>query len=307
MRQRKTMSALVVVAAVLLLSVAYAAITNITLNISGNITLTPDQIANFSVRFTGTPTYIGSGTGDVQITGATSGIVNISGLSKVGDKGTATFMVQNISSDNMAAYLSATTTTGNNSAKYIDVDYSFDTTTLFAGETTNLKVVVELVKLPETQTKVTIGVDITASTENGTIENIIGGNTIGCSHEYGSYSDWSSNGDGTMSWYLISCDCGASNIVMETKACYDNDNDGYCDECYGTLNPCEHTGYSNIYSWTRIPGTLTHKASHYCDDCGAWIRDTIEDCYDGDVDEFGNVSGSNNWPDGSCDDCGGTM
>lgn len=98
MRQQRTFLLLSVIVSVLVLGIGYAAITSVTLNVNGNVTGTPDQ-ANFNVKFAGAPTWEGSGSAVLQITGDRSATIDVSGLKTVGDSLTARFTVMNASND----------------------------------------------------------------------------------------------------------------------------------------------------------------------------------------------------------------
>ena len=154
----------VVLLAVILVAIAYAAITNVTLNINGTSKSQANQ-TNFVVQFVGEPTTGGKGTTTATINTSkrTEGTVNVEGLTAKGDTATATFMVQNSSQD-LSADLTAKATSSNED--YFEVRCKIDDTTLKAGATTELTVTVELLKTPIDETKedlsTNIGVSITA-------------------------------------------------------------------------------------------------------------------------------------------------
>lgn len=101
----------VILIAVMLLGIGYAAIQNITLNISGTAKADPSQ-SNFKVMFTGTPTVSDSSKVVAAITNDTNATINVSGLTAKGQTVTATYTVQNVSSD-LSADLSVATTNSN--------------------------------------------------------------------------------------------------------------------------------------------------------------------------------------------------
>ena len=158
MAQRNTLL-LVLILAVLLLGTAYAALENITLNINGTVQATPDQ-SNFKVTFVGSPSSSGDGSATLQLTSDTTATMNVYGLSVLGDKLTATFSIKNASSD-LSAQLSSTVT--NNNTTYFKVTPVLTTTDLEHGETTTLKVSVELIKTPITTQTDSIQINIVAS------------------------------------------------------------------------------------------------------------------------------------------------
>ena len=148
-----------VLAAILLLGIGYAAIQNIALNISGTAAADPSQ-ENFKVMFTGTPevsdsTYVTAG-----ITNDTNATINVSGLTKKGEKVSATYTVQNTSTDLSADLLLATT---NSNTEYFTISSNLDKTSLTAGEATTVTVTAELIKTPlEESVSSTVGIQLTA-------------------------------------------------------------------------------------------------------------------------------------------------
>ena len=148
-----------VIVAMLLLGVGYAAIQNITLNISGTAAADPSQ-SNFKVMFTGTPevsdsTYVTAG-----ITDDTNATINVAGLSTKGQIVSATYTVQNTSTD-LSADLSVATT--NSNTEYFTLSSELAKTSLTAGEATTVTVTVELTKTPVAESvSSTVGVQLTA-------------------------------------------------------------------------------------------------------------------------------------------------
>ena len=90
----------VLLVAIILVAVAYAAITNVGLNINGVGNAQAKQ-ENFKVEFTGTPTTSGKGTttATIQSDDKAKGSVKVTGLSAKGDEAVATYTVKNLSSD----------------------------------------------------------------------------------------------------------------------------------------------------------------------------------------------------------------
>ena len=154
----------VMLVAVILVGIAYAAITNVTLNIkgTGNAQASKD---NFAVEFVGEPTTGGKGTTTATINTAkrTEGTMNVTGLTAKGDTATATYTVRNLSQD-LSADLTAEATSSNQS--YFEVICKLEDITLKAKATTTLTVTVKLLKTPIDETKENlsseIGVSITA-------------------------------------------------------------------------------------------------------------------------------------------------
>ena len=141
----------VLLVAIILVAVAYAAITNVGLNINGVGSAQAKQ-ENFKVEFIGTPSTSGKGTTTATISESdkTKGTVNVTGLTAKGDEATATYTVKNQSSD-ISADLTAEATSSNQT--YFEVICSLEKTTLKAQEETTLKVTVRLLKTPIDETK----------------------------------------------------------------------------------------------------------------------------------------------------------
>lgn len=150
-----------VVSAILIMSIAYAAISKIQLDVKSQVTVTPNQ-ANFKVAFTGEPTHTGDGTVELDITGDITATMNVSGLTVKGEKLTAKFNVINTSVD-LTAYLSSSVT--HNNTEYFAVTATLDDTELApVNGTTTLNVTVELIKTPITANQTdTITVQLVAS------------------------------------------------------------------------------------------------------------------------------------------------
>ena len=148
----------VLLVAIILVAVAYAAITNVELNINGVGNAQAKQ-ENFKVEFIGTPSTSGKGTTTATISESdkTKGTVNVTGLTAKGDEATATYTVKNLSSD-ISADLTAEATSSNQT--YFEVICSLEKTTLKAQEETTLKVTVRLLKTPIDETKEDLNSDI---------------------------------------------------------------------------------------------------------------------------------------------------
>ena len=170
----------VLVLAVILVAVAYAAITSTQLNINGTGNATANQ-SNFKVEFIGTPTTGGKGTTTATIDSSvkTNGTVTVNGLTAKGDEATATYTVKNQSAD-LSADLSAEATSSNE--EYFEVLCTLEKTTLKAQEETTLKVTVRLLKTPIDETKenlkTDIGVTVTAEPKQPGEENNGGSQTV---------------------------------------------------------------------------------------------------------------------------------
>ena len=154
----------ILLVAILLVAVGYAAITKVGLNIDGTAKSegNPD---NFKVESVGEPQTSGAGTTTATINTAdkTQGTMNVLGLNAKGQTAIATYTVKNQSVD-LSADLTAKATSTND--EYFEVQCSLDKTTLKAGEETTMTVKVKLLKTPIDETKenllTEIGVNIDA-------------------------------------------------------------------------------------------------------------------------------------------------
>ena len=175
MKKTNQIIVVVLIIALLLLGIGYAAIQNITLNIEGIVTADPSQ-SNFKVKYTGTPkvsdnTYVTAGiTDDINAT------ISVNGLTQKGQTVSAEYTVQNVSTD-ISADLSVATT--NSNTEYFTLKSELAKTSLTAGEATTVKVTVELTKTPIAgSVNSTIGVRLTAMPvepgQEGTSEGING-------------------------------------------------------------------------------------------------------------------------------------
>ena len=168
MRRTNKIIIAVILVAVMLLGIGYAAIQNITLNITGTATADPNQ-ANFTVKFSGTPTTdktnVSENSTGAKVTAAitddTNATINVEGLTAKGDVVTVTYTVQNTSAD-LSADLTVETT--NNNEEYFTITSELGKTSLTATEATTLTVTVELIKTPITASEeATIGIQLTAA------------------------------------------------------------------------------------------------------------------------------------------------
>ena len=150
----------VLLVAVLLLGIGYAAIQSVTLNISGTAAADPNQ-ENFKVMFTGTPEVSDEEHVTASITDDINATINVSGLTKKGEIVSATYTVQNASTD-LSADLSVATT--NSNTEYFTLSSKLAKTSLIAGEATTVTVTVEVTKTPLAESvSSTIGVQLIAT------------------------------------------------------------------------------------------------------------------------------------------------
>ena len=153
---------LVLLIAVLLVAIGYAAITTVQLRINGTANATTNS-DNFTVRFSGTPTVSDADkvVATLDPNNQLQATMNVSKLSAKGDTATATYTIENTSAD-LSAVLSATTT--NSNTEYFNVTQNIAKATIGHGETTTITVTVELIKTPITDgIESTIGVTIDAN------------------------------------------------------------------------------------------------------------------------------------------------
>ena len=149
---------IVFVVALLLLGIGYAAIQNITLNISGTAAADPSQ-SNFKVMFTGTPDVSDNTYATAGITDDTNATIDITGLSSKGDFVVGSYNVKNESTD-LSADLFVSLT--NDNSEFFSVTSNFDKSSLVSGETTTLLVTVTLIKQPIESVNAEIGVKLDA-------------------------------------------------------------------------------------------------------------------------------------------------
>lgn len=146
MKKRNTYVGLILLVAVLMLGIGYAAITNITLNITGSAkAVVSDE--NFKVRFTGTPTVSDEDVVTATITDDVTATINVESLVAKGDKVTATYTIENASDDLSASI--AVPTVENSNDEYFSVTTDMtDAVTVASKGTTTVTVTVELIKTP---------------------------------------------------------------------------------------------------------------------------------------------------------------
>lgn len=145
MKRRNTYVGLILLLAVLMLGIGYAAMSNITLNIGGSASAIVED-ENFKVKFTGTP-EVSSSDVTATITDDHNATLNVTGLSAKGDKVTATYTIENASEDLSASVAVPTITNSNEDYFTVTTDMS-TSQTLAAGGNTTVTVTVELVKTP---------------------------------------------------------------------------------------------------------------------------------------------------------------
>ena len=178
MRERQVFITLGLILAVLMLGIAYAAITTQEFNVSGSAMATASD-ANFDVRFTGTVKSSGDGTvtGTIASTGK-SATFDVTNLNTKGQKSVITLNVINNSADINATPVIASVTHTNST--WFNVEAELGETTycdsstgepiLLPGETVPAYITVELLDTPGTaadeaaaKDKITIKIDADAT------------------------------------------------------------------------------------------------------------------------------------------------
>ncbi len=151
----------VVIAAILIIGIGYAALKNITLNVSGSATANPDD-SNFTVKLTGTPTVSDATiVTDAKVTDNLNATFTVAGLTAKGETATITYTIENASAD-LSANLSAEVTENTNST-YFKVTPTLAKESIAQGTSTTVTVEVELLKTPVSQDETsTIKLAITA-------------------------------------------------------------------------------------------------------------------------------------------------
>lgn len=163
MKNKKTFVGIALLIVVLVLGIAYATITD-TLKITGSAEATASN-ENFKVVFNGEK-IADDGVNATVTAGAKTATMDVTGLTKTGDKKTATFTIENQSAElNALVAVNAETVTTNN-ADYFNVTAEVTGSDVLAPEgTTTVKVTVELVKTPIEDVTGSINVELTATAQ----------------------------------------------------------------------------------------------------------------------------------------------
>lgn len=162
MKKRNTYVGLFLLVAVLMLGIGYAAISNISLYITGTAKATISD-ENFKVKFTGTPTVNKEDIVTATITDDTHATMVVDSLKAKGDTATATYTILNESADLSASIEEVKAEISD--TEYFSVDTSItDPVTVAAGQTTEVTVTVTLVKTPiDSDKEANIDVELVAS------------------------------------------------------------------------------------------------------------------------------------------------
>lgn len=155
MKNKKTFIGVIVLLAVLMLGIGYAALTNITLNINGSATGVPDG-ANFSVDFSDDTSKIvvdktNANTNvvvDAKKTGTLEAKLDVSNLTSKGESVTVTYTIEN-NSDDLSANLTL------DPASYKDDNFEINAVlgsdSIAKGESTTVTVTATLLVTPVTE------------------------------------------------------------------------------------------------------------------------------------------------------------
>ena len=168
MKKRNTYVGLFLLAAILMLGIGYAAISNITLNISGKAKATVSD-SNFKVKFTGTPTVSDEDIITAEIESDLKASINVDSFVAKGDTATATYTILN-DSDDLSASIAIPEITNDNEDYFSVTTDMTAATTVDAKNTTTVTVTVELIKTPiDNDQEANISIDLVASPVQPTV------------------------------------------------------------------------------------------------------------------------------------------
>ena len=146
MKKSLTIGAILVIA-ILLVAVGYAAVTSTQLNITGTAKANVNT-DNFVIKFTGVDNVSDADKVTASVASDLAATMNVTGLTAKNDSVSATFTIQNLSED-LSAELSIKSKTISNTEYFaIATEFTNSKSTLKHGESTTVKVTVTLVKTP---------------------------------------------------------------------------------------------------------------------------------------------------------------
>ena len=146
MKKSLTIGAILVIA-ILLVAVGYAAVTSTQLNITGTARANVNT-DNFVIKFTGVDNVSDADKVTASVASDLAAKMDVKGLTAKNDSVSATFTIQNLSED-LSAELSIKSRTITNTEYFaITTEFTNDKSTLNHGESTTVKVTVTLVKTP---------------------------------------------------------------------------------------------------------------------------------------------------------------
>ena len=159
MRKTSKIILVTIIETSILLGLGYAAIQNITLNITGTATGITSQ-DNFKVRFTRVTDISDAVNVTASVNTDTTASINVTGLTEKGQSVTATYEIENQSND-LSSDLNVNTT--NSNTEYFVITSRLNKTSLMAGEKTTVTVTVEMIKTPiDGSVTSNVGVNLTA-------------------------------------------------------------------------------------------------------------------------------------------------
>ena len=159
MRKTSKIILVTIIATSILLGLGYAAIQNITLNITGTAAAQISQ-DNFKVRFVGMPVVSDAVNVTANINNDTTASINVTGLTERGQVVTAIYEIENQSED-LSSDLKINTT--NSNTEYFRVSSKLEEMSLVAGDKTTVTVTVEMLKTPiEESVSSNVGVKLEA-------------------------------------------------------------------------------------------------------------------------------------------------
>lgn len=168
MKSKKTILGIVLLIAILLLGIGYAAISGITLKIGGTADATANT-DNFIVKFTSATAGTNCTLAEISSSDTTgrTATMNVSGLKSAEDTATATFVVTNESPDLNAVLAVTTETMTGDAADYFDVKATIadNTTSVEPNGTRTVTVTVTLKQTIIEDKTATINVELTATPE----------------------------------------------------------------------------------------------------------------------------------------------
>lgn len=170
MNKQKRIILAVILVAVVLMGIGYAALTSVTLNVTGKATASASQ-DNFQVYFTGANTTTSTADNVTATVAAKEKTANveITGLSKKGDKEYAILEIENADTSVDADSVEVTASGTDNNVIAITVEMCTadgtvvtGTNAVAAGTKTYVKVTAEVIKTPSENSEATITATITA-------------------------------------------------------------------------------------------------------------------------------------------------
>lgn len=164
MKNKKTILGIVLLIAILILGVGYAAVSGYNLTIGGTATATGSE-DNFIVEFTNATAGNNCTKAEISNTDKTTATIEVGGLAKKGDTATATFEVKNNSSE-LSALLDVTTKemTGDNASYFtVNATIADNAEAMANGTTRTVTVTVTLNKTVVEDKSATINVVLSAT------------------------------------------------------------------------------------------------------------------------------------------------